>query len=725
MKKTLLGFLLLGVAGTLTSNAVEEDPNVELAPLFEQEGQERVQDVRPVGPQPRVRPVAPTAGNPNDYRFEPESVTRQITRDPALGNRVYVQSTAEPGITPKAVQVPMLTAAPEKKEAAAPDPGAMLQEGKLREVGQIALRTRDGPLSTALAWQLFTLNRWEDSRTWFERGLQWGAAPDESVYGLALSEYQLGNIREALSYARELAADHKDARAFLQDVLSVSATDTYDTGNYAATVSMLRELYQYRYLNRGEQLMLAWAYQRLGRHEDAASLFEALYRSSKDKDTADGLNAALLSLEDVEYRNYLARELQGPLMDYIEVTKLPPYTDRLVQRGFVRPAEAKKPNDYPEFQSVGAPVVYGEASFRYKSGEDGQGQLSETRLPTVGARIFLLERHRIEVKASRVVLTSGQPPYDADIGRPPVRDPDPEAPKPTSFPHKATTELSDYELLLRYRWEGLLSPYAEIGFPAGSSVTDPAFRLGLTSQYEGGYVEGELFGLPVRESILSYGGIRDPFTGEKWGRVREYGARFSVYHEMNERYSLFGQIIGSYMSGKKVQNNQRLAMRLSGDRRFEVEGMEYLTLGPGLSVANYRRNLSEFTFGHGGYFSPQTFFQGDINATIMTKQGQDWLVAASAFLGFQTNHQSSTPFFPKEPDGRFYPSKNNSSFVFGISGKGAVLLSPEWILSGHFSAASTADYTEYTLGMLLQYTFGHRIGLFGSDLSGWDSFWGN
>lgn len=717
--------------GAVLGVSAQSDPNAALAPLFEDENASRVQDVRPTGPQPRLRPAVPAAGGVNDYRFEPEPipVSREVRRNPASENRVYVQSTAESGVTPPAVQTPVMSAAPEKEEVALDDPGALLKEGKLREVGQIASRTRDGPLSTALAWQLFNLNRWEDSRAWFERGLQWGAPPDESVYGLALSEYQLGNIPEALAYARELASDHRNAREFLQDVLSVGATDAFETGNYPAAVSMLRELYQYRYLNRGEQQMLAWSYQRAGRHEDAASLFEALYRSAPDQDTADGLNAALMSLGENGYRDHLARELEGPLAGYLEVTTLPAYTDRLVQRGFVRPAEAIKPQEYPEFQSVGDPVVYGEASFRYKSGEDGQGQLSETRLPTVGARIFLLERHRLEVKASRVVLTSGQPPNDADIGRPPVREPhlDPTIPEPPypPFPHAATTEFSDIELLLRYRWEGLLSPYAEIGFPAGSSATNPSFRVGLTSQYEGGYVEGEFFGLPVRESILSYAGIRDPFTGEKWGGVREYGARFSVYHEMNERYSLFGQIIGSYLNGKKVQNNQRLAMRVSADRRFEVEGMDFLTLGPGLSVANYRRNLGEFTFGHGGYFSPQTFFQGDVNATIMTEQGKDWLVSASAFLGFQTNHQSSTPFFPTNPDGRFHPSKQSSSFVFGLSGKGAVLLSPEWILSGHFSAASTADYTEYTLGMLLQYTFGHRLGLFGADLSGWDSFWGN
>src|SRR5690606_26879280 len=111
-----------------------------------------------------------------------------IRHDPTLGNRVYVQSTAEPAVTPKSLQTPTVTAAPESEEEAQQDVGAMLKEGKLREVGRIAARTRDGPLATALGWELFTLNRWEDSRVWFERGLQWGAKPEETVYGLALSE---------------------------------------------------------------------------------------------------------------------------------------------------------------------------------------------------------------------------------------------------------------------------------------------------------------------------------------------------------------------------------------------------------------------------------------------------------------------------------------------------------------------------------------------------------
>ncbi len=745
--KNLLIILPVLLSGTVLWGNNAMDPNASKARLFESASDAPVLDVRPTGPLPQVRPSITVVDPTADRRFEPSQapveqavvpsrIVPQVVRSDAVsGERVYVRDSGDATVNPDVSRLPQGSVVQEQEAAGPLDPGVLLKTGRLLEVSQIASRNRDGSLSNALAWELFTRNRWEDAQIWFDRSVEWGGPREEAIYGLALTEYQLGNLPNAVIHAREVAKDSRNARAFLQDVLSVGATEAYDTKNYATVVRLLRELYQYRYLNRGEQMMLAWSYQNVGRHHDAATLFEALYRNQPDKDTADGLNAALSSMGDIAYRNQLAGELKGPLAGHVEVVNpLPQYTDRLAQRGYIRPAAAKKPEEYPQFHSVDDPVVRAGVSFRYKSGTDGLGQMSETRLPTVGGRVFLLDRHTVEVQASRVVLTSGNPALDADIGTPAVPLPEPTtaaeaaaraAAAPRNFPHKPTTEKADIELLIRYRWEGLLSPYAEVGFPAGGGGEGfPSFRLGLTSQYDHGYVEGEFFGLPVRESILSYSGIVDPWTGAKWGKVREFGGRFSVYHRINQDYSMFGQIIGSYLTGKNVQNNQKLSMRLSGSRDFQVDGFEYVTVGPGLSVNSFRRNLGKFTYGHGGYFSPETMFQGDISARFMTEQGKDWLVGGAVFVGYQSNHQASTPFFPKNPDGRLHPSESKATLVYGVSASGAILLSPEWILGGQFSVASTANYTEYTLGMMIQYTFGYRTGLFGSDLSGWDSFWG-
>lgn len=808
---TLTSLLVLPAAAKASA-----DPNETLRELFEGESRrDQLQDVRPTGPLPRVRP-APE--DPRDFRFEddpdrlPRAPMREIREEqrmvlpplrpdpedsmerdrrplPERDRRVRIDERDRRSLTDRervalieewdsrpltererrllledmerrelsererrtimsewdrrpltdrelrvlladrerrapsviGIAAPERPAEEERPEPPAPD--KLLREGRLVEVGQVASRARDGQLAVALGWELFQRNRWEEARTWFSRGIQWGADMDEPTYGLALVEYQLGNTRDAITSAREVAGDYRPARVFLQDLLSVGATEAFEVGQYGSSIRLLSELYQYRYLNRSEQMMLAWSYQRTGRHVDAARLFEALYRSNPDQDSADGLNAALVSLGEIEYRNELALQLRGPLERYLETMEEPEYLDRLASRGYIRVIESKVPGENPELRSVNDPVVFAGVTARSKSGQSGLGQLQEVRLPTVGARVFLLERHMVEVQASRVVLTSGTPALDADIGTVPFRGPD--DPDPTIFPVSPTTEKSDIELVLRYRWEGLFSPYAEVGFPAGGIGSQlPALRIGATSHYAEGYVEGEFFHLPVRESILSYSGIVDPYTGRNWGRVREYGGRVSVYHQLTDRYSMFGQVEGAYMYGRNVRNNQRLAMRISASRDFEVEGFDFLTIGPGISVANYRRNLGKFTFGHGGYFSPESMFQVDFGANLLTEQGKTWLVAGNAFIGYQTNRQSRTAFFPLDPaNDRFYPTEDASSFIFGLSGQAAVLLSPEWMVGGYLSAASTAQYTEYTLGMILQYTFGDRVGLFANDLQGWSSFW--
>ena len=75
------------------------------------------------------------------------------------------------------------------------------------------------------------------------------------------------------------------------------------------------------------------------------------------------------------------------------------------------------------------------------------------------------------------------------------------------------------------------------------------------------------------------------------------------------------------------------------------------------------KNLDYFTFGQGGYFSPEYLLQGALGIQFMTKEGQNYLLRGSATLGWQTYRQDATPVFPLENSTAVYSASDTSTFI--------------------------------------------------------------
>lgn len=63
------------------------------------------------------------------------------------------------------------------------------------------------------------------------------------------------------------------------------------------------------------------------------------------------------------------------------------------------------------------------------------------------------------------------------------------------------------------------------------------------------------------------------------------------------------------LGGRDVADNHRY--QFSGSLAYDLrpEGFDYLRVGPLLQYSAYQRNLRHFTYGHGGYCSPQRNLQ--------------------------------------------------------------------------------------------------------------------
>ncbi|HEY5800155.1 MAG TPA: cellulose synthase subunit BcsC-related outer membrane protein, partial [Burkholderiaceae bacterium] len=123
-------------------------------------------------------------------------------------------------------------------------------------------------------------------------------------------------------------------------------------------------------------------------------------------------------------------------------------------------------------------------------------------------------------------------------------------------------------------------------------------------------------------SVLSYAGAVDPNTGKTWGGVTANGVRLGASLDQ-------GGLVGGWASlgvhrliGKNVLRNDR-AQLMSGVVVRAINRDDVL-LGIGLTGMLWRHseNAGEYTFGHGGYYSPEKYKSLSLPVTFAQRIGR-------------------------------------------------------------------------------------------------------
>ncbi|WP_431272305.1 cellulose synthase subunit BcsC-related outer membrane protein [Dankookia sp. P2] len=212
---------------------------------------------------------------------------------------------------------------------------------------------------------------------------------------------------------------------------------------------------------------------------------------------------------------------------------------------------------------------------------------------------------------------------------------------------------------------------------------------------------------PVTESVLSYAGQRDPGTGRQWGGVMRTGARAQLEYAVNDRFGIYGGGGWQSLRGENVAANEMVeaggGLYYAAIRTPE----ETLSVGPDLRYFHYNRNLGSFSYGQGGYFSPQSQVIGTLGADWKRQWG-DLTARVQATLGWQRFHEHGAPAFPTdqalqaqlEANPALGPAGSTARSVGGpVGGLGANLeyaVSPTLRLGAIGRFAHTGNYSDAT-----------------------------
>lgn len=188
---------------------------------------------------------------------------------------------------------------------------------------------------------------------------------------------------------------------------------------------------------------------------------------------------------------------------------------------------------------------------------------------------------------------------------------------------------------------------ADIGTtPLGFNQTNIVGGVMLSPKLgQNGRLDIDVHRRAVTDSLLSYAGAKDPLTGKEWGGVTRTGAGIQYNYDNGSAGFYVGGKADRY-TGKNVVDNTGLGFSSGIYVRPIKEQNRQLQVGIGLDWMSFDKNLSYYTSGHGGYFSPDNYIGVSFPVQWSQSFGKRWSLQAGGALGYQSYSQDSADYFP-------------------------------------------------------------------------------
>jgi hypothetical protein len=364
-----------------------------------------------------------------------------------------------------------------------------------------------------------------------------------------------------------------------------------------------------------------------------------------------------------------------------------------------------------------ASTVSGGLIFRSRDGEDGLSNLTDIEAPIEG-RIKAGNGHVI-VRATPVTLDAGtassQPNTLARFGSGRGASANP----PTNnYGSQTATGV------------GLSVGYENRNFKGDVGTTPLGFREtnvvgGL--QYQNAISDKVSYSLAVArravtDSLLSYAGTRDQGANLEWGGVTSTGARADLGWD-DGTSGVYLNAAYQFLDGKQVATNNAVKGGGGIYTRLFKDADQTLTVGANTTLMHYDKNLSYFTYGQGGYFSPQQYVILNFPVEYAGRTGL-FTYDLKGSIGVQHYRQDASNYFPTNstyqsiaanngttPDaGAVYPSQSKTGVSYSLSATGEYQLAPQLAFGATASFGNAYQYREWLAAVYVRYSFTRQSG---------------
>lgn len=545
--------------------------------------------------------------------------------------------------------VTQLAAAPSDSEEAARQLASLAPSIRVRH---------DAGTATLAGWISLAQHKTDAAGEWFETALTFDRDATDAALGLADVRIEQHAYDEAsVLLAGPALRDDPRAREARARIALAQAGDAYRQGHYAQSLALLDAAEREGMAQSDTELLRGWALYALGRYQDAAAHFSARYARQHDEDSAEGL-ALAMQASGAQARP--AADDRGPLRSYVAALEAERdfYNKQFVEAGAAMQSALAGPVDPQrvlhrlpaDLSGIGAPSVSAGLAWGDHVGAAAQGRLN-VLAPTVrgewidGTRQYQLRYRSLFLDAGRASLDETVP------GLPAVVD-------TTSL--KAFAQSKTLGGTVRAdELQAMISDTVRVGaeqrlnvdlaggvVQGGPGGVAPNVRAAVGQQAGwGGWSAFFGIGEPVRDSLLSWRGMRLA-DGASWGAVQrtEIGAR--ARWQVGPRWNISTGTQLQWLTGTSVVRNFGVSTDVSAAYDLQLRHFDYFSVGPAVHYLAYDRNENFYTWGQGGYYSPQSSLSTGIALQWLSQEGRRWQWQGNVETGWNVSHQNSAPCFP-------------------------------------------------------------------------------
>jgi hypothetical protein len=204
---------------------------------------------------------------------------------------------------------------------------------------------------------------------------------------------------------------------------------------------------------------------------------------------------------------------------------------------------------------------------------------------------------------------------------------------------------------------------------------------------------------PMKDSMLSYAGAKDPSTGNIRGGVvaNEGGIRLT---DAGVHAGVQAQFAYASLTGKNVKDNTRIRGSVDAWWKASQNSAGTLTTGVGMMGLHYDRNLQYFTWRQGGYFSPDSYlmFNVPLHWTGVEHRNLSYAIHGSA--GIQSYNQGSIVA------GSFLQTVDTSpktAVNLSIDGRVSYRINPRLYIEAFSRGNNSYNYAQQSSGFALRF----------------------
>lgn len=209
---------------------------------------------------------------------------------------------------------------------------------------------------------------------------------------------------------------------------------------------------------------------------------------------------------------------------------------------------------------------------------------------------------------------------------------------------------------------------------------------------------------PISSSLLAFGGQKDApsNTNKTWGGVRADGGGVSLSYDKGEANGVWASLTGDQLTGQNVEDNWRVRWMTGYYYKIINENNRRVTIGLNNMIWHYDKDLSGYSLGQGGYYSPQEYLS--FSVPVMWRQRTEhWSWELGGSVSWSHSRTKTMPRYPLinlipedfQDEARTQTNDGGSSQGFGYTARALIerRVTSNWFIGTAIDIQEAKDYT--------------------------------